>query len=181
MIEALLYPHILGLGRVESTEPLRRNGVFQHLAGLPRYPATTTLRCFLERFAVAGRDKSIGLHDPWRKELLCRPHLRGTAIFDLDTTVLTVYGRQESAVDGFDPAQRGRPSCLPLFWFEGKTAGILFGSYHPGNTHPSTVIRPLLEDVFGRLPSAVRQVRAPMQRSSIKELSDLSKENRPCW
>lgn len=159
MIEALLYPLILGLGRVETTEPLRRNGVFQYLAGLPRYPATTTLRRFLERFAVAGRDKFIGLHDRWRKEMLCRPHLRATVIFDLDTTVLTVYGRQEGAVVGFNPTKRGRPSYLPLLCFEGKTADIFSGSYHPGNTHPSTVIRPLLEDVFGKLPSAVRQVR----------------------
>lgn len=159
MIEALLYPLILGLGRVETTEPLRRNGVFQYLAGLPRYPATTTLRRFLERFAVAGRDKFIGLHDRWRKEMLCRPHLRATVIFDLDTTVLTVYGRQEGAVVGFNPTKRGRPSYLPLLCFEGTSADIFSGSYHPGNTHPSTVIRPLLEDVFGKLPRAIRQVR----------------------
>ena len=36
---AVLYPLILGLGRLETTEPLRRNGVFQYLAGLPSYPA----------------------------------------------------------------------------------------------------------------------------------------------
>ena len=159
MIEALLYPLILGLGRVETTEPLRRNGVFQYLAGLPRYPAATTLRRFLERFALLGRGKFITLHDRWRKEMLCRPYPRTTAIFDLDTTVLTVYGQQEGAVVGFNPTKRGRPSYLPLLCFEGKTADIFSGSYHPGNTHPSTVIRPLLEDVFGKLPSGIRQVR----------------------
>jgi hypothetical protein len=34
-LEALLYPLILGLGRIETTEPLRSNGVFHYLAGLP--------------------------------------------------------------------------------------------------------------------------------------------------
>ena len=37
-LEALLYPLILGLGRIETTEPLRYNGVFHYLAGLPGYP-----------------------------------------------------------------------------------------------------------------------------------------------
>lgn len=50
-LEAFLYPLILGLGRIETTEPLRHNGVFHYLAGLPGYPQSTSLRRFLERFA----------------------------------------------------------------------------------------------------------------------------------
>jgi len=158
-IEALLYPLILGLGRVETTEPLRRNGVFQYLAGLPRYPAATTLRRFLQRFALLGRDKFLGLHDRWRQEMLCRPRSLGTMIFDLDTTVLTVYGRQERSAVGFNPKKRGRPSYMPLLCFEGQSGDVLCGSYHPGDTHPSSVIPPLLDAAFERLPDSVRQVR----------------------
>lgn len=157
-IEALLYPLILGLGRVETTEPLRRNGVFQYLAGLPRYPAATTLRRFLQRFAVLGRDKFVALHNHWRQEMCCRPRSPRTVIFDLDTTVLTVYGRQQRAAVGFNPKKRGRPSYLPLLCFEGVSRDVFYGSYHPGNTHPSTVIGPLLEDVFGKLPGDTRRV-----------------------
>src|SRR2546427_13195574 len=54
-LEAFLYPLILGLGRIETTEPLRHNGVFHSLTGLPGYPEATSLRRFLERFARAGR------------------------------------------------------------------------------------------------------------------------------
>jgi len=42
----LLYPLVLGLGRIETTEPLRSNSVFHYLAGLPGYPDATTLRRF---------------------------------------------------------------------------------------------------------------------------------------
>ena len=74
-IEALLYhPLILGIGRVETTEPLRRNGVFQYLAGLPCYPQATTLRHFLRRLAQRGRPKLMALHDAWRHEMLRRPN-----------------------------------------------------------------------------------------------------------
>lgn len=51
---ALLYPMVLGLGRVETTDLLRRSGVFQTLTGLPTYPDPTALRRFLRRFAIRG-------------------------------------------------------------------------------------------------------------------------------
>ena len=40
-LEALIYLLLLGLGRIETTEPLRHNGVFHYLAGLPGYPEAT--------------------------------------------------------------------------------------------------------------------------------------------
>ena len=38
MLLALLYPMILGLERIETTQLLRQNGVFQYLTGLPAIP-----------------------------------------------------------------------------------------------------------------------------------------------
>src|SRR3972149_9968874 len=110
-LKALLYPLVLGLGRIETTEPLRYNGVFHYLAGLPGYPEATSLRRFLERVARAGRNAPVQLDDRWGRGVL-GPAAR--AIFDLDSTVLTVYGRQERAEVGYNPQKRGRPSYLPL-------------------------------------------------------------------
>jgi Transposase DDE domain group 1 len=155
-LEALIYPLLLGLGRIETTEPLRYNGVFHYLAGLPGYPDATTLRRFLERFARAGRNALLQLHDTWRAAMLGRP---AQAIFDLDSTVLTVYGRQERAAVGYNPKKRGRRSYLPLLCFEGNTQDCWEGSYHPGDTHVSTVTIPLLERAFAKLPEAIREVR----------------------
>jgi len=69
MLSALLYPLILGLGRIETTEPLRRNGVFQYLMGLPHYLEATTLRRFLQRFGVAGLPAFRRVHDRYRQAL----------------------------------------------------------------------------------------------------------------
>jgi hypothetical protein len=35
MFLAVLYPMLLGLGRIETTQLLQHNGVFQYLTGLP--------------------------------------------------------------------------------------------------------------------------------------------------
>src|SRR5262245_25712972 len=51
MLLSFLYPMILGLERLETTQLLRQNGVFQYLTGLPSYPDATTLRRFLLRAA----------------------------------------------------------------------------------------------------------------------------------
>lgn len=155
-LEALLYPLVLGLGRIDTTEPLRTNGVFHYLAGLPDYPDATTLRRFLERFARGGRNSLIKLHDTWRAAMLGRP---AQAIFDLDSTVLTVYGRQERAQVGYNPKKRGRPSYLPLLCFEGNTQDCWEGSYHPGDTHVSTITIPLLKRAFAKWPEPIREVR----------------------
>ncbi len=155
-LKALIYPLVLGLGRIETTEPLRHNGVFHYLAGLPGYPDATTLRRFLDRFARRGRNSLVKLHDAWRAPMLGEPSQAG---FDLDTTVLTVYGRQEGAEVGYNPQKRGRPSYLPLLCFEGNTQDCWEGSYHPGDTHVSTITIPLLEHAFPKLPESIREVR----------------------
>ncbi len=155
-LKALIYPLVLGLGRIETTEPLRHNGVFHYLAGLPGYPDATTLRRFLDRFARGGRNSFVKLHDGWRAAMLGRP---ARAVFDLDSTVLTVYGHQERAGVGYNPKKRGRPSYLPLLCLEGNTQDCWEGSYHPGDTHVSTVTIPLLERAFPKLPAPIREVR----------------------
>jgi hypothetical protein len=53
----VLYPMILGLERIETTQLLRQNGVFQHLTGLPSYPDATTLRRFLVRVGPGALGK----------------------------------------------------------------------------------------------------------------------------
>ncbi len=155
-LKALLYPLVLGLGRIETSEPLRYNGVFHYLAGLPGYPEATSLRRFLQRFARSGRKGLLQLHDRWRAAMLRQP---ARAIFDLDSTVLTVYGRQEGAEVGYNPKKRGRPSYLPLLCFEGRTQDCWEGSHHSGNVYASTVTLPLLERAFAKLPKRTEQIR----------------------
>jgi hypothetical protein len=155
-LEALLYPLIWGLGRIETTEPLCHNGVFHYLAGLPGYPDATSLRRFLQRLGGSGRNSLLRLHDRWRMAMLGR---RSRVIFDLDSTVLTVYGHQERAEVGFNPKKHGRPSYLPLLCFEGNTQDCWEGSYHPGDTHVSPIPAPLLERALAKLPEAVHEVR----------------------
>ena len=73
MLLSLLYPMILGLERIETTQLLRHNGVFQYLTGLPSYPEATTLRRFLLRVAPTLLPKMRALHDRFLRQMAVHP------------------------------------------------------------------------------------------------------------
>jgi len=155
-ILALLYPLLVGLGRIDATGILKRNGVFRYLTGLKSYPDPTTLRRFLVRFAHEGLDSFLKLHEGLSRRMIRSPR---KIILDLDSTVLTVYGRQEGAEVGYNPKKRGRPSYHPLLCFEGITRDIWDGSFHPGNVHSASVAQELLGRAFLKIPASVREIR----------------------
>jgi hypothetical protein len=158
MTLALIYPMILGLERIEATHLLRQNGVFQYLTGLPAYPNPTTLRRFLLRMAPLALPKLRKLHDRllYQMHLQSSPHAR--FIFDLDSTVLVLYGKQEQAKVGYNPHKPGRPSYHPLLCFEGHTKDFWHGELRPGDTHTKTGTLELLAACFAKLPPSVKIV-----------------------
>jgi hypothetical protein len=158
-ILAIVYPIILGLGRIETNILLRQNGVFQYLASLPTYPDPTTLRRFLERLGSRGLMAFQNLHNRLQSSFLMQPHPLTSVIFDLDTKVLTVYGQQQGAKVGFNPKKRGRPSYQPLLCFEGKTGDIWEGIYLSGDIHPAPHTIGILEKSIAKLPPGIREIR----------------------
>jgi hypothetical protein len=158
MLLALLYPMILGLERIETTQLLRQNGVFQYLTGLPSYPEATTLRRFLLRVAPGSLPRLRALHDRLLHRMTVRPQSPSRLIFDVDSTVLVVYGKQEQARIGYNPIKRGRPSYHPLLCFEGQSKDFWHGELRPGDAHTAGGTRDLLTACFAKIPAGVRAV-----------------------
>lgn len=159
MLLALIYPMMLGLDRIETTYLLRQNGVFQYLTGLPAYPNPTTLRRFLLRINPQALQEIFQLHDRLRNQFIQKPVLRKHLIFDLDSTVLTVYGKLQGAKIGYNPHKRGRPSYHPVICFEAHTKDCWHAIFRPGDTYPGSVSLELLKDSLIKLPSGIRSLR----------------------
>ena len=158
MLLALLYPILLGLDRIDTTQLLRQNGVFQYLTGLPSYPDATTLRRFLLRVAPIALPKLRALHDRFLHRMTLLPEPPSRVIFDVDSTVLVVDGKQEQARIGYNPVKRGRPSYHPLLCFEGHRRDFWHGELRPGDAHTAAGILDLLTACFAKIPSSVRSV-----------------------
>ena len=158
MLLALMYPMMLGLGRIEATHLLRHNGVFQYLTGLPTYPDPTALRRFLLRMAPFALRKLRMVHDRLLLQMVQSSAPTTRFIFDLDSTVLVLYGKQEEARIGYNPRKKGRPSYHPLLCFEGHTKDFWHGELRPGDAHTATGTRALLAACFAKLPPPARTV-----------------------
>jgi len=113
MILALVYPIILGLDRLETASLLGSNGSFQYLTGLPSYPDPQSLRRFLLQAAPDFRQQLHRVNDYLLRSFIHRPDHRSRLILDLDSTVVTVFGRQEGAAVGYNPRYRGKRSYDP--------------------------------------------------------------------
>ena len=157
-ILALIYPISLGLGRIETSHLLKQNGVFQYLTGIPAYPNPTTLRRFLLRMAPLALPKLRKLHDRLLLSMILRPTPPMRVIFDLDSTVLILYGKQEMARIGYNPQKWGRPSYHPLLCFNGITKDFWHGELRPGDAHTATGTVELLKTSFAKLPPSVKIV-----------------------
>jgi Transposase DDE domain group 1 len=158
LLLAIIYPMILGLERIETTHLLQANGVFQYLSGLTHYPNATTLRRFLLRIAPQALPRLRKLHDRFLAQMSVRPRRRRRLIFDLDSTALIVYGKQERADVGYHPFKPGRRSYHPLLCFEGQTKDFWHGELRPGHAHSGAGVRDLLVTCFTKVPTGIRQV-----------------------
>lgn len=160
MLLALIYPIVLGLDRLETASLLRSNGTFQYLTGLPCYPDPQTLRRFLLQAPVEFRRQLHRLNNRLLKHFIHQPEHRSRLILDLDSTVLTVFGRQEGAEVGYNPRSRGKRSYDPLLCLEANSTFLWDTELRVGNAGTWSGSDQLLASCFLALPADLREVRA---------------------
>jgi hypothetical protein len=159
MLLALIYPIVLGLDRIETASLLRSNGTFQYLTGLPSFPDPQTLRRFLLNAPVYLREQLHRANDRVLKRFIHLPDHRSRLILDLDSTVVTVYGRQEGAAVGYNPRYRGKRSYDPLLCLEANSSFLWDVELRRGDAGTWAGSVELLACCFHSSPSDIREVR----------------------
>jgi hypothetical protein len=159
MIMALVYPIILGLDRLETASLLRSNGTFQYLTGLQSYPDPQTLRRFLLQAAPEFREQLHRLNDHLLQQFIHWPDRRSRLILDLDSTVVTLFGRQEGAAVGYNPRYRGKRSYDPLLCLEANSSFLWDTELRRGDAGTWVGSVELLASCFLSIPSGIRELR----------------------
>jgi hypothetical protein len=159
MVLALIYPMILGLDRLESASFLRSDETFQYLTGLPSYPDPQSLRRFLLQAPPEFRQQLHRFNDRLLQHFIHLPEHRSRLILDLDSTVVTVFGRQEGAAVGYNPRYRGKRSYDPLLCLEANSSFLWDTELRPGDAGTWAGSVELLASCFLSIPSDVREVR----------------------
>lgn len=159
MLLALIYPIILGLDRLETASFLRGNGTFQYLTGLPNYPDPQSLRRFLLQAPPDFREQLHRFNDRLLRHFIHLPEHRSRLILDLDSTVVTVFGRQEGAAVGYNPRYRGKRSYDPLLCLEANSSFLWDTELRPGDAGTWSGSCELLASCFLSIPADIRELR----------------------
>ena len=159
MLLALVYPIVLGLNRIETTSLLRSNGTFQYLTGLPSFPDPQTLRRFLVNAPAPLREQLHRTNDRLLQRFIHLPEHRSRLIFDLDSTVLTLFGHQEGAEVGYNPRYRGKRSYDPLLCLEANSSFFWDVELRRGDAGTWAGSEELLACCFLSTPSDIRELR----------------------
>lgn len=159
MILALVYPIVLGLDRIETASFLRSNGTFQYLTGLPSFPDPQTLRRFLLQAPPRFWEQLHGLNDRVLQNVVHLPDHRSRLIFDLDSTVVTVFGHQAGAEIGYNPRYRGKRSYSPLLCIEANSSYLWDTELRTGNAGTWEGSVELLDTCFANIPPDIREIR----------------------
>jgi hypothetical protein len=156
---ALMYPIILGLDRLENASLLRSDTTFQYLTGLPSYPDPQSLRRFLLHAPAEFRQRLHRFNNLLLQDFIHRPEHRSRLILDLDSTVVTVFGRQEGAEVGYNPRYRGKRSYDPLLCLESNSSFLWDTELRAGNAGTWAGSTELLASCFLSLPDDIRELR----------------------
>jgi len=164
LLLCLLYSMVAGLQRISDTRILAYNRSFQKLLGLSRFPAENTLRHFLKGFSSRELRGLLRVHDLLRGKMRQLPAPRTSAILDMDSTVLPLYGWTiQGARLGYNPRKHSRPSYHPLVCFEGHTQDTIHGMLRPGDTHPASAAKRFFRTAQAKLPAYVHRKRVTVR------------------
>jgi len=159
MVLALIYPIVLGLDCLESASFLRPDETFQYLTGLPSYPDPQSLRRFLLHAPPEFRQQLHRFNNRLLQQFIHLPEHRSRLILDLDSTVVTVFGRQEGTAVGYNPRYRGKRSYDPLLCLEANSSFLWDTELRPGDAGTWAGSRELLATCFLSIPADIRELR----------------------
>ena len=152
-IGSVLLTVLSGGNRYRHSEALRGDRITPEMLGMNRMLSVDAIR----RFVASASEEPAG--QSWLADLLqetLEPAMvQGPWIMDLDSTVVTVYGKQEGTAVGYNPTKRGRPSYSYHTFMMGQLRLPIDVEALPGNeSHGSHAAHALWHLLDHRLPPA---------------------------
>jgi hypothetical protein len=98
--------------------------------------------------------------------LFALPKPRATLVFDLDSVVITIYGKYPFAKVGYNPKKHGRRSYHPLLCFEAHLQEFWHGSLRPGDAATGTGVVPFLKTCLAKAPPNIGRSRIRIRADS---------------
>lgn len=152
MCMGMVYALMLGIFRPSHMMELVRDKVFQSVAKLKKFPVQSTISRFLDKVTVHTAIQIADINSRLLNVTRGGFEKSKSLTLDLDSHVITVFGKQHRANKGYNPKKKGRKSYHPLLCFIGETRDYLGGILRPGNSTDSNQARSFLTLMLRKLP-----------------------------
>ena len=155
-----------GARSISQCVVLWSDGVLQRVAGWRWIPDESTLGRVFKEVKERHVSELETLVHAVRKRVWARALRAGCSRIaiqcqkwvDADSSVKTVYGRQEGSAKGYNPHKRGAPSYHPLLAFCTDTKEILQAWLRTGSAYTSNGIVEFMQQLLAQLPDYHRIV-----------------------
>jgi hypothetical protein len=145
LIEGFLTSVVLGARRLEHCGMLRTDQVIREIFGWQKgMGSASTFQRFFHKFSEELNAK---LFWPIMKHVLSKVTIRYLTI-DLDSSVVTRYGKQQKAEVGYNPQKKGRPSHHPLMAFCEELKMVIDGWMRRGKAHSNSNAIEFIEEIL---------------------------------
>ena len=154
ILGTLLMSVLAGQNRYAHISGLRGDGVNPELLGMRKVMSEDSARRAFKQAVPEETREWLQRHLKQTYE----PLLEHAWVMDLDSTVKPLYGKQEKAVKGYNPAKPGRPSHVVHTYLLAQLRLVLGAEVQAGNESSSSHAQPGFWNYFDALPRASRPV-----------------------
>jgi hypothetical protein len=159
VLRILMDGYALGLQRIMHFEDIARDPLLAAKHNLEKLPDQSVLRKDLTNHFQT--DEAVS-HLRQVKATQARgvlKRMKAPLVLEFDSTVETVFGSQEEACAGYNPAHRGRASYHPQLCREARTGLNLWSRLRAGNTVSSTDFVSFLDECWQVIPKRFKRRR----------------------
>lgn len=151
LLDHLLDCALLGHTRFLQMKALQSDPGYQTITGIDRFPDESTFRNFLSKLSWNHLIQLVALN---RDLLAQKAQADGKRLvwIDIDDTVITLFGEQEGATNGYNPRYHGRPSYKVRVAFIAGSGELMHLQLNPGNTHGMKDLLSFVKEVGAMLP-----------------------------
>jgi len=166
MVFLLVVGLIGGSCSIQQSVLLWADGVLRRVAGWKRIPDDGTVGRVLKEVKERHVNGLESLVHALRRRVWERAWRSGRSqvgLFcqlwiDIDSTVKTVYGRQEGSAKGYNPHKRGARSYHPILAFCAQTKEIVQGWLRSGDAYTSNGVVEFVKQMAAQMPGHCRLV-----------------------
>jgi hypothetical protein len=154
---SIVLAHLSGIHRLSGIENFTKDPLVSHLLALPKSIEDSTIKDRLLKLGSSGAFLlQEGLFSITRKWLSKNNLSRIT--LDCDSTVSTVYGKQQGAAKGYNPEKKGALSYHPLLCYCSEMKLLINSWFRTGSAYTSNGICEFLKQTIAILPKHMKQI-----------------------